>query len=286
VAYPFRATHVVDVDLPFDLPMTPETMDAVSPSLTMKFTSSYRNRRLTYNYNVETNADAVVEADMTAHAHAVDKAILYMGRSITFRPGPGGIAGSENDIHWKMIALAVLGLITSSWLSYRAYGMNRSIANSRIGEGSPAKFGGWLLLLGLNVLLSPFATLVVAWSSWRYLFTVAYWRALTTPDLPSYRPLLAALVVVEGIAYLLFSAYSCALVATWLKKRRSFPWHFSVFAAATAGFALTDHIGAELLGVGDPGGRGFLGPIRLVVFAAVWIAYLHRAKRVARTFVT
>ena len=213
----------------------------MSPSFAFKVDPRYENRRLTYAYELVTSAHAVIEQDMEAHAHAVDKARLLMGRSVTYRPG---LADAATRPNWLMIAFGTVVLLASGALAWRTYRLDRSIANSRIGEGRPASFGGWLILLGFNVFLTPIMILVQASRVWQVLLSPLQWLALTTPRLASYRPQLAGLLVFEGAVLLAMCAYSCTVVATWVAKRRSFPWHYTILVSALACIGIFDVVAA------------------------------------------
>jgi len=77
------------------------------------------------------------------------------------------------------------------------------------------------------------------------------------------------------------------VLAIWLKKKRSFPWHFTIFAAVAAGFSFVDEIVASAFRTGaSTTAQGLASSARAIIFASVWITYLHRSKRVAETFVT
>jgi hypothetical protein len=285
ILFPFRARQVVDVDLPFDLPPTSEPADAAGPAETLSFNSSYRDRRLTYTYEVVTRANSVGPPDMERHANAVDQARLLMERSITYRPGlAGGDGGGQTN--WWMAALAAFVLAIAGIFSWRAYGLQRSIPNTSIGEGTPRSIGGWLILLGLNVLVLPPMLVAESLKGWRIVPSLGKWRALTTPGFETYAPRTAALIVLEVIMQTAFFAYGCMVAATMLKRKRSFPYHFQILITCLAGFGLLDQVLASGISrSADADVSGFTAAFRTVVFAVVWIAYLHRSQRVATTFI-
>src|SRR5262249_41537386 len=152
------------------------------------------------------------------------------------------------------------------------------IANTRVGKGEPLGFGGWLFLLGLNVLLLPFALTVGVYQVWRVLFSLERWLLLVTPELPTYRPRLAVLLVAGGIAQIRFLAYSVTVATAWLKKKRSFGWHFTILMVCLAGGSLLDHISMSLLSSQVAGDTHSIGSTaRMIVFAMIWVPYVHRS---------
>ena len=279
VLYPFHAVHIVEVDLPFDLSFLPERMDAKSPALTLAFSSEYRERRLRYTYELLTAAPSVAASDLSSHAASVEKATQYMARSLTFRPaGPDGP-------HWLAVLLAVVLAGFCGWLAWRAYRLSTKAATSQPEAGPPQRIGGWLILLGLNMALAPFTIAVQSSRGFRILFSVAKWRALTTSHLASYHPEVVGLLIGEVVFQLALTAYACTVAATFFKRKLSFPWHFQVFSIGLAGFHLADFVLARVLSI-ESHADAITAVVRPAIWAAVWIAYVRKSKRVALTFVT
>lgn len=277
VFYPFHAAHVVDVDLPFDLSFSPERMDAKSPGLTLAFSSDYRERRLRYTYDLLTAAHSVAASDLSSHAASVEKATEYMARSLTFRPA------LQDGPHWLAVVLAAILVGFCGWLASRAYRLSTKSATPRPEAGPPWQIGGWLILLGLNVAFAPLTIAYQSSRGFRILFSVAKWHALTTPHLTQH-PGLVGLLIGEVVCQVALTAYACTVAATFLKRKRSFPWHFQVFSIGLAGFHMTDFVLARALSVESQAGT-MATAVRLAIWAAVWIAYVRKSKRVALTFV-
>jgi hypothetical protein len=207
-----------------------------------------------------------------------------MERTVLYREGLSE-AGWQG-VNWSMAVLALFVLAGSAWFSVRAFHSRRTISNTRGERGPPIAFGGWVALLSFGVLSAP---IVCAWGCFqdlRVLLSLSRWQALTTPDLDTYRPGLAAILVAGLTVRLILFSYSFTVVAALLKKRRSFPWHFTIYAVGLAaflsalavalGWASTDSANLNLLTV----------PVRATIYCAVWVTYVRNSRRVAQTFTT
>jgi hypothetical protein len=178
-----------------------------------------------------------------------------------------------------MLALAAVALAVSAWIAYRASKLERGGARS---AERPPPFGGWLIMLGLVVFLTPIVLATNVWVVDRYLCSAARWCVLIEGHKP-----LVGLLIADGILHTLLFGYSLTLLDVWRKKRRSFLWHYPVFVVVSAVFSIIDRVGIELLStLDDDTGPGLMNPVRWTVVAAVSIAYLRMSRRAAGTFVT
>jgi hypothetical protein len=114
--------------------------------------------------------------------------------------------------------------------------------------------------------------------------SLASWRQWTTPELSTYAPWLAVLMVVEVIALFAWSTYGSVVAVLFLKRRRSFPFHFTAYAIGIAAYTLLDHLAASLLAPQSSQSTIPAGA-RVLIWALVWASYVHRSRRVAVTFV-
>ena len=283
VPYPFRCRHVMNIDLPFDLPaLTSGPVHLATASTGFDFTAHYRDRRLTYQTDVSTFAAAVAAAEMTEQVTLVDQARELMQRAITRNAGLAE-AGARG-INWLMAALLLLVAAGSGWLSLRAFRWERSLTNTRLGRGQPAPFGGWLLLLGMNVLIYPIVLVMGQLSGLGILLSAARWQALATPGLVSFRPGLSVLLVLEGSSMLLLLGYSLTVAASLFYKLRSFPWHFSGMMIGSCVFQLLDLVAVSFVSDTAQTSGNWLSLLRTLAFSVIWLSYVRQSSRVARTF--
>ncbi len=285
VPFPFRAIHVVHVALPFDLVFNPEMKEFGSSATRVRFASNYERRHLLYTYDIETTALVVLGAPTDAHVQEMSKALETMTQTITYRPALDRMGLSGGDIHWENVAVGVGTLVASLWLAFKAYRLKRSVANTRESAGPAARFGGWLALLGLNVLLQPLLVVLKGKPGWLLLLSSARWRALAIRSVGVHTSLTAPIVALESVVLIVLFGYSLTVLAAFVKKRRSFPWHFTVYMVSSAIFHVLDLLAVSVISARSATGAEQSAMVHVCLGAIVWVWYVHRSERVASTFV-
>ena len=146
---------------------------------------------------------------------------------------------------------------------------------------------GWLLLVGLGVVLAPFRIAAVFFPTFIPLISEGTWRVLVTPGHAAYNPLWIPLLALEftyNIGMMLAAVWLNALFFT---KHRFFP---RVYIALAALPLLILPLDAWLVSLILPENAVFDEQtveelIRSLVACAIWIPYMLKSKRVAATFI-
>ena len=147
--------------------------------------------------------------------------------------------------------------------------------------------GGWLILVGLGIVVSPLRMIAEYYPMYRDLFANGDFELLTTPGTEYYIP---------GMVPLLYSELliNCLLVVAWVciaflffTKRKLFPKTYIGILAFTVSFILVDTVAVGLvipdIEMFDPDTVKELG--KAAVTAAIWIPYTMVSERVKATFV-
>ncbi len=151
----------------------------------------------------------------------------------------------------------------------------------------PQGLGGWLILLGLGVALSPIRMGVEVFTTYANLVSSGAWAALGSAESDHYIPFWQPLLVVEMFI-------NAALIVAWIymasqffMKKAKFPRLYTAVILFTIAFLLLDAWAFSFL---MPGGEIFDPDttktiIRTVISALIWIPYLRVSKRVKATFI-
>ncbi len=146
---------------------------------------------------------------------------------------------------------------------------------------------GWLVLVGLGIVISPLRSIVMLFSTYSEMFSNGSWDALTTPESEAYNPLWAPILYGE-------MAINGALILTYIfvallffSKRKAFPkWYIGMLIFSPA-FILLDALAIKAALPNEPIfdpktikelGYSLIGPI-------IWIPYMITSKRVRATFI-
>ena len=147
--------------------------------------------------------------------------------------------------------------------------------------------GGWLILLGIGVVLSPFRLLITTVPVFQEVFSYDTWEILTTPGLTTYHPLWAPLIIGEIFYnFAIFSA-SIYLIYLFFSKHYLFPKFFMAIVIISLIFIPLDASVVKIIFPDEP----IFYPetlkefVRVLVYGLIWIPYLLISKRVKTTFV-
>jgi hypothetical protein len=147
--------------------------------------------------------------------------------------------------------------------------------------------GGWLVLVGLGIIISPLRIIGTVFPVYSGMFANGSWEVLTTRGNEAYNPLWAPILYGE-------MAVNGALVVGWVfvaflffSKKRVFPKWYIGMLLFTLAFIVADALAIKAVlpnePVFDPETVKELG--RSLVFSLIWIPYMLVSKRVKATFV-
>ncbi|WP_376690613.1 DUF2569 domain-containing protein [Wenzhouxiangella sp. EGI_FJ10409] len=151
----------------------------------------------------------------------------------------------------------------------------------------PEGLGGWLILVGIGIVVGPFRMAFIMLETYRELGANGTWEILTTQGSGFYYPELAALIVVEMVVNLAILAASVYVAYLFFTKRRSLPaWYIGV-AVFSLVFVLVDAIVVSAMlpdmPLLDSETAREMG--RSLIQVCVWVPYMLVSKRVKNTFV-
>jgi hypothetical protein len=251
---------------------------------------------LFHNRVISTNNEIVVTAQMLPLSHAVavqdlpeywaalDEIPRLLGLSITKPIRGGGERDSPNWSIWiaALCYCAVLSIAVVMVYRYRYKSPPEILpANPKL-QG----LGGWLILLGIGLVGTPFVRIALLVKSGSA-YSAASWRTITDPA-NGYDPMLSPILLFELFFQLTLIVFSLLLVLLYFRKKRIFPsvliayllFQFvvltvdQVLVGTLSGKAVTTHRGPPAA----PAMAQSLFPLIL------WGLYVAKSKRVRMTF--
>lgn len=151
--------------------------------------------------------------------------------------------------------------------------------------------GGWLILVGINIVLAPIKMVIDAYPAYSQAFSSQNWALLTSPESAVYLPLWKPVVLGEAaINAMLFLAWFF-IAYLFFTKKRIFPKCFIAILCFTLAFILIDAVAiAETIKSVVP--REVIFDKETVkqlqtsfVAMMIWVPYMLISKRVKATFV-
>jgi hypothetical protein len=147
--------------------------------------------------------------------------------------------------------------------------------------------GGWLILVGLGVVLSPLRMAYEAFTIYGPLFRDNTLRDIADPSSPSFVSYMAEFIYAEMFFNALFVGWAILNVVWFFTKSAKFPRSWRYFLVATLAFLVGDSaVGTNFM----PSNEAFDAATMKAIFqscisAAIWVPYTVVSKRVKNTFV-
>lgn len=157
-------------------------------------------------------------------------------------------------------------------------------------DGSPdlRGLGGWLILVGIGVVLSPFQVVFLLSTTFYPIFTDGSWELLTKPTSEFFTPHLAQILVFEISINLIILTASLHLIFLFFRKQRNFPKVYIGIVVFNFTFILLDAWLATIVFPEKPvfDDAGTLQELaRSAPALLIWTPYMLLSKRVKATFV-
>ena len=147
--------------------------------------------------------------------------------------------------------------------------------------------GGWLILVGIGIVLSPLRLLLFIGRDLLPVFLSETWTTLTTPGTQIYHPFWGPLLIFELLGNVFFLVFSLVLVIFFFQKRKALPTMIITFYLLNLFFVVSDHFLANLIPlIANQSDQGSLLEIfRSAIASLIWVPYFLFSKRVKGTFV-
>ncbi len=150
-----------------------------------------------------------------------------------------------------------------------------------------SQIGGWLILVGIGLVLYPLRMLVFIGSDLLPAFSPGTWSILTTPGTELYHPLWAPLLIFELVGNILLIGFSIVAAVYFFNKRRLLPKMMVTLLIGSSIFVAADYFLADLIPFvrGQNGLESARELTRAAIACMIWVPYFLVSKRVKGTFV-
>lgn len=154
-------------------------------------------------------------------------------------------------------------------------------------EKSLEGLGGWLILVGLGIIISPIRIAVQIYQIYSGIFSNGSWTALTTPGTETYNPLWAPILIgevaINGGLFLMW----VFIAFLFFSKKRVFPKFYIGILLFTLTFILLDALATRSVLPNVPifDDETIKAFGQSLIASLIWVPYMLVSKRVKATFV-
>jgi len=159
-------------------------------------------------------------------------------------------------------------------------------ANFKEDHSDLVGLGGWLILIGFSIAISPFLILDTLITNHIQILTDGTYTLLTHPDSESYLPGFNLIMSFEILGNMILMGVCCYLLFLFFQKSKNFPKIFIYYLFGNSLFLFLDSAFLMLLFPSTE----ILNPQTLssllasLITLAIWIPYFRRSIRVKLTF--
>ncbi len=269
--------------------ITPREERIETPAVRFTYGSRSRGDTLRLTYEYRTVAEHVAPAAVADHAEQLSR----IDKLLTYTVSPPGERASLADwrkpgeLNWPILLAALFATVVAGLLASRVYhAPPLSWPAGPVGSGQgPSGLGGWLILVGIGVTLTP-VMLAVGFLKTAPSYTSSTWARLTTPGAAHYDPLMAPILLFELIANISLIVFAVLQASLFFRRKRMFPALFAIFAAARLIIpAFDDLLLKAIPALADRADAQPALKWNLVFWTLIWVLYVMRSKRVHNTFV-
>lgn len=147
--------------------------------------------------------------------------------------------------------------------------------------------GGWLIIVGFGLMITPIVIFSTLLSEHLPLFTDGTFALLTSESSEFYIPGFSIIMSYEILGNLILIFASFYLLFLFFKKSKFFPSYFIYFRLFNVLYIVLDIILAKMIFPAEPMFDPSIARdlFQVILAAAIWIPYMLRSQRVKNTFI-
>jgi transglutaminase-like putative cysteine protease len=275
--YPLNHVNILELNLPQGWNVANEEKIITGPGINYKRTVENGGSRLTITYSYNTTSDHVDAPQIKEMVKKQSDITNDLGFTFNYTNPPSGF-----QFNYMMMLYALIMLGICIFISYKLYYYDPvPPVPAKIAE----PIGGWLALLCLGLLFSPFTITYQLFQS--DLFNLNIWKPISNSGLPSYNLFYCILILAEIFFNIVLICFSVLLINLFFKQRSSTPRLIAVFYLINiVGLVLDTLISKHLnLSTELDDQAAFRDISFTIVKAAIWVSYLFLSERSRKTFV-
>lgn len=281
VSYPQNFTHIMEIHLPEEWPIEPDSTSIDDEAFTFTSVCDYDKDAhiITLTYTYKTLKDVVEPEVFASYLAHVEEARDELGYRITNNKN---FSSSGTTINWPIVLVALMfcGITFAGARRLYRYEPNIPISSLATNSRAPRGLEGWLIVVGIGIVVRPVIS-AYNLTTFGYIFDTKSWSVLTVPGQATYNPFWAPVLLADLFFAVTMLAFSILLLILFFQKRISFPLFMVIFLITQFVISIIE----ALLMTQIPEGEFSSADIgRQIVFLCIWIPYFFRSHRVAATF--
>lgn len=285
VSFPVCYEQRTIINLPEEWTVKNDSANIQMASFAYNYSKRYNNQSVTIIHKYKTFKDRVLESETDEFIRKHNDIVNKLPFVLTYNKA---IAASSSTFEFSWAA-GISSLLLVSLFVFIAIKLYFKYDTGSATPDSEAQvIGGWLILIGIGLVFSPFKLLFGLYHTPVFLNN-AIWSNLFDFNNTSKNMLLGIVMIFELVYNCAQLVFVVLLIFLFFKRRTIFPLFAIAFYVITLVFLITDSWVVSLLNSTElniPDKKAaFKDIMRGILSVAIWVPYLLRSKRVKQTFI-
>jgi hypothetical protein len=291
IPFPFRREQEIVIHLPdndWNISDAEKTIE--QDAFLFHYRRTLSGKVLRYNFECETKTPELPPQKVADYLVKLDEMETEVGEKLTMPDNDSKhLTGSLN---WLMIVVAAFGSVFTLAIMLWAWRATRNADRAEppllsFEERQLQGLGGWLILVGFGLCLTPITRVAVLIKNWEGYFSVHVWQTFAMPQSEQYHPLYAPLLIFEMLGNIAILGLTALVICFFFAKRNAFPKMFILLLWSNTLFLTADELFCRQIPFLAKGTHGdsIQTIARIAFMAVIWSAYMVRSRRVKATFI-
>lgn len=282
--YPFNYTQIITIKHKSGWDIQSDLREENNKFFNYSYSKKVEGNTLQLLYNYRNLTDVIETNEYKSYRAKMDFVNHNIVMSIEETPFKKENAG----FNWLLLLSIVFGLVLASIVIWH---LNKHSLKSNFENRYPS-IGGWLILVGIGLLVTPLNYLVTIYNEWNEQKGTDYLYYYFNEESDFFSPLKGYYTLFVNFFDVLMLVYAVFLVTIFFQKRTSFRIHFILFKLINV-FFLIIHMIILYHGYSDENSsleerreltRTTAGLVGGVITCCIWIPYIWLSERSRHTF--
>ncbi|MBK6264791.1 DUF3857 domain-containing protein [Marivirga sp. S37H4] len=278
--YPTEIIQRIYIHMPTKINVPSDWQEIKNDFFQFSRSLNYQNNIITFTCKFKILSDHVPLQQIDLYKNDIEKASNLVGIEV-YPPAKSSYKeATYPQFNWFFL---IGGVIIFGVFTYLAILLNKKYdPPSKHYKYRYEKIEGILWLVFIGLLIAPIITISNLFNG--VYFDNSIWMSLIMPDSLRFNPIVAFIIMIDYVIVIFHLVFCGLIIIQFLKKRSSLRILITVLYAFNLSYAMLLIIMQEIIGLGvntDP----YLGFLKALIAAAIWIPFFQISNRAKETFV-
>lgn len=279
--FPNQLKYTISVKFPEPWALDAKSYRLESPYYDFTFTPKLNNKIVSLQYDFRAKHDHIPVESMKQYVKDMDELVNSTGYVFSYDPSKAEKGNSNSSgINWLVLFVALASGAFFIYVAQKYY--KRSVPQEHP-TYEAWDLGGWLVLVGIGVVISPIMLVISLFSM--ETFQNAVWSGLSIAYPEKNISLIQLFLLLEVVCNMFLLTLACLIPFLFFRKRDLFPRTKIFFLVLNMLLLFIDYLVTDAIFDSNTLRDNLKDLIRAVVPVAIWVPYLLVSHRVKHTFI-